>query len=141
MKTMRFLLLSLLAIAMAVPAAAQVVEDGEAFYIYRNDGNFDGFFYDEVKEIRYSKFDLDNVEHEDYVVQEVVLEDSIHRIPLAAIDSVGFVQPEIILNPKLKNMDDLGITPYVTAVSGETVTLLKTPLQIGRGLGGERGEY
>ncbi len=116
MKTLRLFLLSLLAIATAVPAVAQVIEDGEAFYIYRNDGNFDGFFYDEVKEIRYSKLDLDNVEHEDYVVQEVVLEDSIHRIPLAAIDSVGFVQPEIILNPKLKNLDELGLTQYLMKI-------------------------
>ncbi len=112
MKTLRLFLLSLLAIATAVPAVAQVIEDGEAFYIYRNDGNFDGFFYDEVKEIRYSKLDLDSVEHEDYVVQEVVLEDSIHRIPLAAIDSVGFVQPEIIYSPKLKLMDEIGMTQY-----------------------------
>jgi len=126
MKTMRFLLLSLLAIATASPAVAQVIEDGEAFYIYRNDGNFDGFFYDEVKEIRYSKLDLDSVAHDDYVVQEVVLEDSIHRIPLAAIDSVGFAQPEIKFNPALKNMDELGITPYVTAVSGQVLTVLKT---------------
>lgn len=126
MKTLRLFLLSLLAIATAVPAGAQVIEDGEAFYIYRNDGNFDGFFYDEVKEIRYSKLDLDSVAHDDYVIQEVVLEDSIHRIPLAAIDSVGFVQPEIKFNPALKNMDELGITPYVTAVSGQVLTVLKT---------------
>ena len=43
----------------------------EAFYIYRNDGDFDGFFFDQVERMGYSKFDLDSLEHNEYVVQEV----------------------------------------------------------------------
>jgi len=70
----------------------------EAFYIYRNDGNFDGFFYDDVKRIGYSKIDLQGEEHDEYIVQEVETIDSLYRIPLITIDSVGFQQPEIILN-------------------------------------------
>ena len=31
----------------------------EAFYIYRNDGDFNGFFYDEVVEMRQSKIGVD----------------------------------------------------------------------------------
>ena len=34
----------------------------EAFYIYRNDGDFNGFFYDEVVEMRYSKIGFDSIE-------------------------------------------------------------------------------
>ena len=104
---------ALLALLVTANVQAQEITDGEAFYIYRNDGDFNGFFIDEVEEMRYSKLDLDSLLHDEYVVQEVVTADSIYRIPLAAIDSVGFVQPEIILNPRLKNLDELGITQYV----------------------------
>ncbi len=79
----------------------------DAFYIYRNDGNFDGFFFDQVKRMGYSKTDLLGNDHDIYVVQEVETADSLYRIPLAAIDSIGFQQPEIILSPKLKNMAEL----------------------------------
>jgi hypothetical protein len=105
---------ALLVLLATANVQAQEITDGEAFYIYRNDGDFNGFFFDEVEEMRYSKLDLDSLLHDEYVVQEVVTADSIYRIPLAAIDSVGFVQPEIILNPRLKNLDELGITSYVS---------------------------
>ena len=94
----------------------------EAFYIYRNDGDFNGFFYDEVVEMRYSKFDFDSVEHNNYIMYEVQLADTLYRIPLAAIDSIGFQQPEIILNPQLRHMDLLEMTPYITAVDGQILT-------------------
>ena len=58
----------------------------------------------------YSKFDLDSVEHDVYVVQEIETADSIYRIPLAAIDSVGFVQPEVKFNPRLRDMRTDSIT-------------------------------
>lgn len=99
-------------------AKAQEITDGEAFYIYRNDGDFDGFFVDQVEEIRYSKIDLNGVEHDDYVIQEVQTVDSLYRIPLAAIDSVSFVQPEIRFNKAVRHMDQLGMTQYVESVSG-----------------------
>ncbi len=84
----------------------------EAFYIYRNDGDFNGFFYDEVVEMRQSKIGVDSVEYDRWVTQEVVLADTIYRIPLAAIDSIGFQQPEIKLNPKVKFMERDGLSPY-----------------------------
>ena len=84
----------------------------EAFYIYRNDGDFDGFFFDEVKRMGCSKFDLDSVEHAEYVVQEIETADTIYRIPLVAIDSISFVQPEIKFNSRLKFMSELGEFRY-----------------------------
>lgn len=90
----------------------------DAFYIYRNDGNFDGFFFDEIVRMGYSKVGLDSLEYDVFVVQEIETADSLYRIPLAAIDSIGFQQPEIRLNPRFKNMDELGITPYITQTSG-----------------------
>ena len=71
----------------------------EAFYIYQNDGHFDGFFYDEVLKMSYSKIDTAGVEYDVYVTQEIITADSTYRIMLSAIDSVGFVQPEIKYNP------------------------------------------
>lgn len=94
----------------------------EAFYIYRNDGDFNGFFYDEVLEIRQSKIGVDSVVYDKWVTQEVVLKDTIYRIPLAAIDSIGFQQPEIIINSEVRHMDLLGMTPYVTSRVGQTLT-------------------
>lgn len=85
----------------------------EAFYIYRNDGDFNGFFYDEVIEMRQSKIGVDSVEYDRWVTQEVVLADTTYRIPLAAIDSIGFQQPEIKLNPKVKFMERDGYCPYI----------------------------
>lgn len=85
----------------------------EAFYIFRNDSDFNGFFYDEVVEMRYSKFDFDSVEHENYIMYEVELTDTLYRIPLAAIDSIIFQQPEIKLNPNVKFMGKDGYCPYV----------------------------
>jgi hypothetical protein len=55
-----------------------------------------------VAEIRYSKLDTLNLEHSDFVSQEIVTADSTYRIMLSAIDSVGFVQPEVIYNPNLR---------------------------------------
>ena len=96
---MKRLILSLLLLAGLTSLQAQ-----EAFYIYRNDGEFNGFFYDDVKSMRLSKTDLDLTERDEYVVQEIETEDTIYRIPLCAIDSIGFQQPEIIM----KKMYDLG---------------------------------
>ncbi|MBP5361145.1 MAG: BACON domain-containing protein [Bacteroidaceae bacterium] len=121
MKTLRYIHILVLTLLGAINTVAQTIEDGEAFYIYRNDGDFDGFFCDQVQEIRYSKLDLDSVEWTEYVVQEVVTADSIYRIPLAAIDSVGFVQPEIKFNPKVRHMDMLGMSQYVIAVDSMTL--------------------
>ncbi len=114
----RYLLFMFLAIVGKISLQAQtessqpVVEDGQAFYIYRNDGDFNGFFYDEVEEMRYSKLDIDSVMHDECVVQEIVTADSIYRIPLCAIDSIGFVQPEIIVSDICSLLDDR--SPYFT---------------------------
>ena len=89
----------------------------DAFYVYRNDGDFNGFFYDEVKSMSYSRYDLDSVEQDEWVMYDIMLEDTIYRIPLAAIDSIGFQQPEIRFNPKVKFIDKDGYAPYIVALN------------------------
>ncbi len=105
------LLLIVLAGSTAVQAQEEI-EGGEAFYIYQNDGHFDGFFYDEVKQISYSRFDTLGVEHAGYVSQEIVTADSTYRFMLTAIDSVSFVQPEIKYKPQVRFMRDEGMMDY-----------------------------
>ena len=75
-------------------SSALAQDENAAFYIYQNDGHFNGFFYDEVEKITYSRVDTAGIEWDDYVSQEIVTEDSTYRIMLSAIDSVGFVLPE-----------------------------------------------
>ena len=99
----------------------------EAFYIYRNDGDFNGFFYDEVVEMRYSKLALDSTEYEQYVTYEVELADTIYRIPLGAIDSIGFQQPEIKLNPKVKFIERDGLMPYFTRMNYNNIRFDNVP--------------
>ena len=102
----------------------------EAFYIYRNDGDFNGFFYDEVIEMRYSKLDFDSIEHDSYVIYEVELADTIYRIPLASIDSIGFQQPEIILNPNLRFIELEGWCPYITSLSDSLMVMEDIPAEL-----------
>ena len=123
--TCKLLMVVLLIVQCSMLNVAKAQTEPEAFYIYRNDGDFDGFFYDQVVRMNFSKVGIDSVEYDYYVVQEIETPDSIYRIPLAAIDSIGFQQPEIRFNPKLKNMDELGITPYVTE-AGSRLGISKT---------------
>lgn len=61
-----------------------------AFYIYRNDGQFNAFLNEDVDSILCSKVDMDGRICTDFVTQEVWTGDSVCRIPLTAIDSVAF---------------------------------------------------
>ncbi|MBO7068438.1 MAG: hypothetical protein J6W52_07150, partial [Bacteroidaceae bacterium] len=79
--------------------------------------HFDGFFYDEVLKMSYSKTDTAGVEYDVFITQEIVTADSTYRIMLSAIDSVSFVQPEIIFNPKLIDMRKTGMVECVYAHS------------------------
>ena len=101
-QTAKILVVFVMALIAALPMQAQ--EDNTAFYIYQNDGHFDGFFYDEVEKINYSFLDTLGIEHDEIVSQEIVTADSTYRIMLSAIDSVGFVQPEVKYNPKLRRL-------------------------------------
>ena len=95
-KYMASLVLMLMAV---LPMQAQT--ENQAFYIYQNDGHFDGFFYDEIEKMTFSFLDTLGVEHDEIVSQEIVTADSTYRIMLSAIDSIGFVQPELKYNPQV----------------------------------------
>ena len=111
------LLRTLLLFTVVVSFANLHVQAQDAFYVYRNDGDFNGFFFDQVVRMECTKVDLQGVAHEDYVIQEIETLDSLYRIPIAAIDSIGFQQPEIKLNPNLKDMEEEGLHEYILSVS------------------------
>ena len=92
MKKTAKIIIGLLLAALGLPASAQRAQD--ALYIFRNDGQFNAFFWGDIQRFAYSKVDTLGVEHDDYVVQEVYALDSVFRIPVSAIDSIAFVTPE-----------------------------------------------
>lgn len=114
----RISLIILLA-AVTLSSVAQTI--GEAFYIYRNDGQFNAFFRDEVLSIEYSNYDVDSVYYDEVVTQVVNTADSVYKIPLAAIDSVGFVQPEKKFQPDVLRMDEAWL-PYVLSITDSSIT-------------------
>ena len=119
MKMKKIFTLILMAVT-AITATAQTI--GEAFYIYRNDGQFNAFFRDEVDSIAYSHYDADSLYYEENVTQLVYTADSLYRIPLAAIDSVGFVQPETAFKADVTPITG-DLLDYVIAVDNLTLTL------------------
>lgn len=104
--------IALMSVAYALPIAAQQAQD--ALYIFRNDGQFNAFFYGDIERFEYSRVDTLGAEHDDYVVQEVYALDSVFRIPISAIDSIAFVTPE----NKVKSdvvIPDKSIAEYIVA--------------------------
>ncbi len=91
------LYLMILLAAVTLSSTAQTI--GDAFYIYRNDGQFNAFFREEVISIEYSNEDAEGNTYDEIVTQIVNTADSVYKIPLAAIDSVGFVTPETQYKP------------------------------------------
>lgn len=99
MRHLRYIASLAIMLLAALPMQAQT--ENQAFYIYQNDGHFDGFFYDEIEKMSFSFLDTLGVEHDEIVSQEIFTADSVYRIMLSAIDSIGFVQPETKYGPQV----------------------------------------
>lgn len=100
---MKKLFLTIIAAALTLSSVSQTI--GEAFYIYRNDGQFNAFFRDEVQSIDYSYEDADGKTYDEIVTQVVTTADSVYKIPLAVIDSVSFVKPEATYKEDVTYLD------------------------------------
>lgn len=102
MKKLIFSYISLFALLLCytLPSNAQ-----QAFYVYRNDGGINTFITTEIDSMTYSRLDLDSVAHDNYVVHEIYTPDSIYRIPIELIDSVGFVTPETVYQPGVRILE------------------------------------
>ena len=115
---MRRLIIFISVLFTVITGKAQAIS--EAFYIYRNDGQFNAFLRDEVDSIAYSYYDVDSLCYDEIVTQIVYTADSSYWIPLACIDSVSFVVPETKYTPQVVKMDSL--MPYIVSVDGMKLT-------------------
>ncbi len=106
-----------------LPLSAQQSQD--ALYIFRNDGGFNAFFYNDIDRFEYSKTDTLGVEHDKFVVQEVYALDSVFRIPLNAIDSIAFVTPPTKFKADVIMVDE-SIADYIVASDSATWFRLST---------------
>lgn len=102
---------------------AQVQTDN--MYVYRNDGDFTVFPYAEVDSITFSNLDINGVKHDVVVVQEFWTCDSVYRIPLEVIDSIGFTTPQTIINDKVFPLTESHI-PYILRGDTLSFTMLST---------------
>lgn len=94
---MKRLYLILLLTVVTLSSLAQNI--GEAFYVYRSDGQFNVFVRDEVESMEYSYEDADGNSFDELVTQIITTADSVYKIPLAVIDSISFVTPETQYKP------------------------------------------
>jgi len=108
---------------MLVTAFVTVSTAQDAFYIYQNDGKVEGFFFDRVQKMEYSKTDTAGVTHEVMVAQIVVTDDSTYCFMLADIDSVSFVQPQIEYASGVRNMRTTGMIDYLISSDRDALTL------------------
>lgn len=81
------------------------VDAQQAFYVYRSDGVINTFISSEIDSMTYSCIDLDSIQQNEYVTQEIYTPDSIYRIPISIIDSVGFVTPKTVYMPGVKVLE------------------------------------
>lgn len=125
---MKRLYLILILAAVTLSGLAQNI--GESFYIYRNDGEFNAFFRDEVISIDYSYEDADGNTYDEIVTQIVNTADSVYKIPLAAIDSIGFVQPNTVYRDDAKQING-DLYNYLINVDDKVLTFsASTPSNI-----------
>lgn len=114
----RFYLILLL-VAVTLSGMAQTI--GEEMYIYRSDGQVNGFLPDEVLSIEYSNTDADGNSYDEIVTQIVNTADSVYMIPLAEIDSVSFVTPKTEYKQGVINLSEQ-LMPYVVSSTDLSIT-------------------
>ena len=113
------LLILMVALMSVAPAFAQESQQ-YAIYNYRNDGDFNAWMNIDVEKITYSCSGLDGVEHDDIVVQEVWTPDSVYRIPISAIDSIGFRAPKIEYQDNVFHITEAHL-PYIISVDDNSI--------------------
>lgn len=118
MKTTRLFLLTIL---LCLTASLSLQAQSDAFYIYRNDGQFNAFFDADVDSITYSHYDADSLYHTGWQMQVVHTTDSIYRIPLEVIDSISFEAPAPIISKDVVRMEE-GLLDYLVKVDGMDLT-------------------
>ena len=85
-KIIRCVATLMLCLCSALGAKAQQ----DAVFVYRNDGAFDAFLYEDVDSMTISNYDSDGMWHSTCQTQVIYTPDGAYHIPLAAIDSIAF---------------------------------------------------
>lgn len=106
--------------AVTLSGMAQTV--GEEMYIYRSDGQVNGFLPSEVLSIEYSDKDASGNTYDEIVTQIVNTTDSVYIIPLAEIDSISFITPKTEYKAGVINLSD-ELMPYVVSSSSEPLSI------------------
>lgn len=120
----------LLILTLLFSVVAGAMAQNDAIYVYRNDGVINAFLKSDIDSIRYSKVDLDSIDHPNYVVQEVWAVDSVYRIPLAVVDSVRFVTPPTVYKRGVIDMSE-SLVDYIIGAEGLTLKLMtSTPSEL-----------
>ena len=124
MKT-RIIIAYILCIFSSTAALAQ----DDAFFIYRNDGDFNAFFDNEVDSITYSHYDADSLYHSDWQMQVIYTADSIYQIPLEVIDSVAFAKRQNVYAENVVLLNPQTFIDYILDCEGTTLYYNKeTPI-------------
>lgn len=92
-----------------------------AYYFHFHDKGIQVFYTDMVDSMTVSKVDLDGIEHDDFVTQQVWMNDTVFNYALADIDSVSFVTSSTIYQPGVVKLED-GLENYV--VSQDSLTII-----------------
>ena len=119
------LLFTLAAVGIRPVQAQQQHSSQYALYNYRNDGDFNAWLNIDIDSITYSCIDTLGVEHDDVVVQEVWTPDSLYRIPLEAIDSIGFRTPEPVYKDNIFHIRKYHM-PFILEAEGLSLTISRT---------------
>lgn len=117
------LLVLLVAALILAPADAQNSRQ-YAIFNYRNDGNLNAWLNIDIDSITYSCIDTLGIEHDEVVVQEVWTPDSLYRIPIEAIDSIGFRAPASEFKPGIFVIEKMHM-PYIVTADDGSVTFKK----------------
>lgn len=92
-----------------------------AYYFHFHDKGIQVFYTDMVDSMTVSKVDLEGIEHDEFVTQQVWMNDTVFNYALADIDSVSFVTPSTIYQPGVVKLED-GLENYV--VSQDSLTII-----------------
>ena len=102
----------------------------EAIYIYRNDGQFNAFLKSDVDSIKYSHYGVDNKRYSDWKTQVIYTSDSIYKIPIAAIDSISLVTPEVKYKDNVIKITESWIDYIVSSTDSIIVFSTKIPTDL-----------
>lgn len=100
--------------------AQQQPETGDYIYVYQHNGEILSFRRGEIQEMAYIYEDTLGVTHDEITSQVIILDNIVHVIPLADIDSISFVTPQTVYQPGVIRIEQ-GLMDYVERCDSLTI--------------------